>query len=65
MSAIATSFAVSSAAQTRAALGTEMVKMQAQAAQGLAAVLEQNAELLKQAAAAPPPGTGNLVDKTA
>ena len=65
MSAIATSFAVSSAAQTQAALGTEMVKMQTQAAQGLVAVLEANAQALRQTVAAPPPGTGTIVDKTA
>ncbi len=65
MSSVPGAFALTSAAQTQAALSAEMVKMNLQAAQGLAALLEQNAELLKEAAAAPAPGTGIALDRSA
>ncbi|MEO1198606.1 MAG: hypothetical protein AAFX39_05160 [Pseudomonadota bacterium] len=65
MSSISASYAASSAAQTQAALGTEMVKMQAQAAQGLAELLEESAQALQEAVATPAPGQGIQLDTSA
>lgn len=60
--AIAASFASSSASQTQAALGAEMLKMNAQAAASIVEVLE---ETLAATKAALPTGVGGTLDVSA
>lgn len=62
---IASTFAVTSQAQTQQALQSEMMKMAAQQDANLVALLQQGAENLQSAQAAPPPGLGGQVDVTA
>lgn len=57
--AIAASFASSSASQMQIALGAEMLKMNAQAAASIVEVLEETLTTMQQAALAPGIG-GNL-----
>jgi len=57
--AIAASFASSSATQTQIALGAEMLKMNAQAAASIVEMLEETLATMQQAALAPGIG-GNL-----
>jgi hypothetical protein len=57
--AIAASFASSSATQTQIALGAEMLKMNAQAAASIVEVLEATLATMQKAAVAPGIG-GNL-----
>ncbi len=60
---IATAFAVSQTAQTRAVLATEVIKQNHEAEQGLVAVIEQAVEAGRQAAGShTAPGTGKVVD---
>jgi hypothetical protein len=61
-SAIAASFASSSATQTQIALGAEMMKMNAQAAASIVEVLE---ETLAATKAALPQGVGERLDISA
>jgi hypothetical protein len=61
--AIATSFASSSATQTQIALGAEMLKMNAQAAASIVKVLEETLATMQQAALAP--GVGGNLDVSA
>ena len=60
--ALATSFASASAAQTQIALGAEMLKMNAQAAASIVQVLE---ETLAATKAALPSGVGGNLDISA
>ncbi len=63
VSAIAAAAAGSHSAQTRAALGTEVIKQQHQAEQGVVNLIEQAVEAGKQASgSSTAPGTGHVVD---
>jgi hypothetical protein len=57
--AIAASFASSSASQTQIALGAEMLKMNAQAAASIVEVLEESLATMQ---AALPAGVGGILD---
>ncbi len=59
---LATSIVTMQAASTQQALSVEMLKQNAQAEQGLVAMLQQSVE---QTQAALPAGQGTLVDRTA
>ena len=59
---LATSIVSMQAASTKQALSVEMLKQNAQAEQGLVAMLQQSVE---QTQAALPAGQGTLVDRTA
>lgn len=59
---LATSIVSMQAASTRQALSVEMVKQNAQAEQGIVAMLQQS---VAQTQAALPAGQGTLVDRTA
>lgn len=61
----ATGIANSYVAQTQQVLQSEMLKMSAQQDANLVALLQEGAENLQSAQAAPPPGLGGTVDITA
>ena len=62
---IASSYVAMTQAKTGQALQSEMMKMAAQQDANLVALLQQGAENLQFAQAAPPPGMGATVDVTA
>lgn len=62
---IANTFASMSQAQTSQALQSEMMKMAAQQQANLVTLLQDGADSLQSAQAAPPPGLGAQVDVTA
>lgn len=61
-SAVAAAFAASSAAKVQAAVAAKIMKMNADASQGLVAVLEQSAETLAQLVNDASAGVGGNVD---
>ncbi|GAA0785012.1 hypothetical protein E1180_07315 [Roseibium denhamense] len=63
--AIASTFAMTSQAQTQQALQAEMMKMAQQQDAALVALLQQGAENLQSAQAAPQPGLGAQIDVSA
>lgn len=63
--AIASTFVAMSQAQTGQALQSKMLKMSAEQDADLVALLQQGAQTLQAAQAAPPPGLGSQVDVTA
>ena len=65
VSSIALSAVANQQVQTQQTLQAVFTKQAAQQDQALVALLEQSAENLKATQAAPPPGTGLVVDKTA
>ncbi|MBN9673228.1 hypothetical protein [Roseibium aggregatum] len=62
---IASTYALTSQAQTQQALQSEMMKMAVQQDASLVALLQEGAENLQSAQAAPAPGLGGQVDVTA
>ncbi|QFT29261.1 hypothetical protein FIV00_02070 [Labrenzia sp. THAF82] len=61
---IASTFVAQSQAQTSQALQSEMLKMSVQQDANLVALLQEGAENLQSAQAAPAPGLGSQVDVT-
>ena len=62
---IASTFAVTSQAQTNQVLQSEMLKIAAQQDANIVALLQEGASNLQSSQAAPPPGLGAKVDVTA
>ena len=65
VTSIALSAVASQQAQTQQSLQATFAKQAAQQDQALVALLQQSADHLQAVQAAPPPGTGLHVDKTA
>lgn len=62
---IATTYAATTQAQTSQAIQTEIIKMAAAQEASVVSLLQAGAENLQSTNAAPPPGLGNIVDKSA
>ena len=59
---VGAALALANQAQIGAAVLAEIARMNHQAGQDMAAMLEESVEALAEAVAAPPPGQGGLVD---
>lgn len=62
---IATTYAATTQAQTSQAIQTEIMKMAAAQEANVVSLLQAGAENLQSTIATPPPGLGNIIDKSA